>query len=148
MLNGILLRFWGALTSVFTQRKNERLPLPTIKKSGRWTKAEDAVLCKQYGKVRCKTIAKKLGRSEVSVQQRAKKLKLTRVSVSKWTELELKMLRELYPTTTIRALSIVINRPIGGIATQASKLKLKKHPQFMAELQTQSAQRARDGKRA
>ena len=56
------------------------------------------------------------------------------MSRRRWTEADLKLLRDLYPTTPAKDLAIALDRDIGSVYKRCHLLVLSKSPEFLASV--------------
>ncbi|MGI6576083.1 MAG: hypothetical protein ACOX3A_09700 [bacterium] len=100
-----------------------------LKRDRYWDEDEIQTLIRLYPHTDTKELAKVLGRSIYSVRNKAARLRLSKVNRSlprRWTPEEIKLLQELYPSTSTKDLVKIFNRSPVAIRAKAWDLKLKK----------------------
>ena len=100
-----------------------------LKRDRYWDKDELETLIKLYPTTDTKKVAEILGRSIYSIRNKAARLRLTKVNrhpPKRWTEAEIKLLRELYPTKMTKELVEVFGRSAGAIRAKAWDLQIKR----------------------
>lgn len=98
-----------------------------------WSEQEDLYLKNNYGNNAKDLLIKNLNKSWSSIQSRAFKLKIKRnnieikgKNISIWSEKEIKLLKEIYPSEDKHKISKVLNRSWSAIQNKAFILKLKR----------------------
>ncbi len=82
-------------------------------KNTRWTEAEDEYVRKHYGKKKCWEIAEDLGKTESGVCSVAQRLGLPRLrphTREMWTEADLEIVKEHFPTSSRRVMEELLPR--------------------------------------
>ncbi|KXA89188.1 hypothetical protein AKJ62_03615 [candidate division MSBL1 archaeon SCGC-AAA259D14] len=98
------------------------------KRTGKsWTEKEVEFLKGNYQDMTYKEIGEELGRSEIAIQHKAKRLELTKQK--SWTEEEVKFLKENYQDMTYKEIGEKLGRSEGTVGDEARRLGLKKQGQ-------------------
>lgn len=97
-----------------------------------WTPADDAQLRLLYAKHSKAAIAKRLGRTEIAIRTRAKKLRIAQPP-HLWSAAEQVTFRRLYPDTDNTVLATLFNRTVSSIHHQAKHLGVKKSRDYLSE---------------
>lgn len=95
-------------------------------KSQRWSPVEDAHLRRNWGNLSTKEIARELGRTQSSIQSRARTLGLERPDA--WTEGELALMRAHYEDEGPTGLELRLGRTRHAIHQQAKRMGLFLRP--------------------
>lgn len=97
-----------------------------------WTAADDAKLRRLYHHHSKAEVARRLGRSEVAVRTRARKLGIAQPP-RLWSAADQDTLRRLYPDTDNTVLASLFNRSMHAIHHQAHLLGLHKSRDYLSE---------------
>ncbi len=100
-----------------------------LKRERYWKGEEVKILSDLYPTTNTEKLAKLLGRSTYSIRNKAARLglgKLNRSAPKRWTEAEINLLEELYPTRVTKDLTAIFNRTPGAIRAKAWDLKIRK----------------------
>ena len=117
-------------STVYSKLSSEGLSAKTLNKP--WDSSEDKFFIDNFYKQNYTRIARKLGRTLESVQQRAIKLNLKKVSKS-WSEEEVSLLKEQYSTLSQEELLNVFKRPASAIHNKAYKIGLSRQNSILKE---------------
>ena len=91
-----------------------------------WTALEDELLSERYGSLAASAIAGLIGRSPSAIYARAGFLGLTEANPPAYTPWEIAQIRAGYTQgVSVAQLGVLIGRPVCGIATIASRLKIR-----------------------
>lgn len=121
--------------------------LGRIQQAGRWGREEVAQLKKIYGTRTDKDLARIFGRSEESIQRMAAKYSLAKdkaflrklhgesaTRMPRWSEDELRLLRDLYPKSSNLDIAQKLGRSVKSVVSKAHNLGLKKDPGRLREM--------------
>lgn len=97
-----------------------------------WNKDEDRYLMHNYEKCQVSELASALNRSIASVRWRLHELRL--VKTKRWTESDLKYLKDNYATTINQELADKLGRTRLAVVDKACKLGLEKDEAFLYDL--------------
>ena len=97
-----------------------------------WTEEEDTFIKDNFYKLTYTRIGKKLNRSTSSVQQRAVKLGLKKIS-KLWQSDQIKYLKDIYADTDTDELISIFNRSAAAIHNKAYELGLSKNNSILTE---------------
>jgi DNA-binding CsgD family transcriptional regulator len=102
----------------------------------RWSKADENMLRKQYGKIESEELAERLGRTVKALHAHARNLGLSLRAANPalpqlWTAKEDAILRRMFPTRTNPEIAERLGRPLKSVIARARKLGLlKERPGF------------------
>ena len=105
-------------------RKPDQVP-PRAPRETDWTAAEVETLRTHYPKRGAKAVADMLGRSRISVQQKASAMAVRRHLEMDWPAHEIAALREHYPTKGSRFVAELTGRSRQAVLHQATRLGVK-----------------------
>lgn len=122
--------------------------LGRIEKSGSWSRREVAEFKKVYGTRTDQDLARIFGRSEEAVARMAKQLSMSKdkaflrklnhgqqsVRMPRWTDKELALLRELYPSQPNLAIAKRLGRSVKSVVSKAHNLGLKKSSERLRKM--------------
>lgn len=92
----------------------------------KWSQEEVDFLKNNYHQYDAGYFAKKFGRTLEAIRAKIKKIEVPRKKAKNWTQSEVKFLKDNYSLYSWKELSVLLDRPILGIADKATNLKLKR----------------------
>ena len=127
------------------------IELGRIQKAGHWTREETLHLKRVYGTRNDGDLAVIFGRDSGTIEQRAEVLCLAKdkaflkkvngkgaTRMPRWSESELRLLRELYPATSNLVIAQRLNRSVKSIVSKAHHAGLKKDLERLREMGRQN----------
>lgn len=99
-----------------------------------WAFHEIMFLRRNAGKVSLEELSEQLGRSDVSIKTKARKLGLDVLDSIRWTDDEIAYLRRYYPVHSSDEIARKLNKNIGAVRCKAHRLELTKDPKLAQRL--------------
>lgn len=101
----------------------------------KWDKSQEEFLIKNYGKMEAKEIGNLINKTQSSVIQRAFKLKINKINYNEWSNNDIKLLYECYPSFNKHQLMHVFpNRKWNHIVSKATELSIKRNNRHLEKI--------------
>ena len=101
----------------------------------KWNKSQEEFLIKNYGKMNAKEIGIIINKTPSSVIQRAQKLNINKINYKEWSDDDIQMLYDSYPSfDKTQLMNVFPNRKWNLIVSKANKLSIKRNNKHLEKI--------------